>query len=80
MVNASTERTPSRDNAMTHGRRALNPTLGSITPPTGTGATTLGVGGKNRTIVVTIVVTMPPMVVVIVVVIVVARGQFDAVT
>jgi hypothetical protein len=34
-MNASTDRTPSKDNNTTHGRRTVNPTLGSITPPTG---------------------------------------------
>ena len=32
---------------MTHGRRTVNPTLGSITPPTGTGTASLGAGGAG---------------------------------
>jgi hypothetical protein len=74
---------------MAQGRRTVSPTLGSITPPTATGATTaLGVGGRSRTIgvmiVVTIVVVVPLITVVIVltivVVTVVTRAQFDVVT
>jgi hypothetical protein len=34
-MNASTDRTPSKDNNAAHGRRTVSPTLGSIYPPTG---------------------------------------------
>jgi hypothetical protein len=52
MVNASTERTPSKDNNTAHGRRAVNPTLGSITPPTGVGCTAGNVGALTTTVIV----------------------------
>jgi hypothetical protein len=44
IVNASTERTPSKDNTIAHGKTTVKPTLGSITPPTGT-CDTASLGG-----------------------------------